>query len=278
MPLTTHAQWPVSEVFLCQVKWNQKNVLVDNPKLLSGFNKNGYNNQPFFISYQEIFLTVNTDSFYTDIYQLNLDKKEFFQTTKTEKISEFSANLIPSQNHFSVVRIEKDGKTQTLWQYPMDRSNYGKNLFPALTNIGYHAWINTDEVAMFLVDSTFSLVIGHIKTGNIRKISQQTGRCLKSKNGFLYFSEKEISGLHRIKKYDPLEQTIVSITLLPEKTEDFEVLVNGNILFADKSKIIMIAPERPDNQQILMDLAPYGIQHIKRIASERDRIILVNQP
>jgi hypothetical protein len=277
LPSGTNAQWPSADIYSCQVNWNQKPVFTGKPVLLNAFNENGYNNQPYFIDYNRVFITVAKAGSGTEIYQLDLEKSEYFAFTKTADISEFSAQIMPDKKQVSVVRIEADGKTQTLWAYPFDRSHGGKNLFPSLTNVGYYAWLNDHKLALFLVDSLPKLAIADIKTGSILTIQENIGRCLKVKNGFLYFTQKSKDTLFRIRQYNIEDQTIQNVFTLPENTDDFEVLANGNIIFAEKSKLKMFQPASPDQMKELGSLEKFGINNIKRIAVERDRILLVNQ-
>jgi hypothetical protein len=275
--LPATGQLPASDIYLCNVKWNQKNILVENPVLLSSFNIDNYNNQPFFQDYHNIFITSGDTSDKTDIVKLNLNEKEYFYFTKTNGISEFSPQLTPDGLSISVVRIEKDGKTQTLWSYPTDRSHYGKNVVPNLINVGYHVWIDVKTVALFLVDSFPKLAIANIETGSVNIIQENIGRCLKYKNGNLFFTIKGADNKHAIKKYNISDVSIEEVALMPEKTEDFEVLTNGNIIFGEKSQIKMLnVSTSPPQVSVVCNFEEYGINNINRLVSERDRIVFVN--
>ena len=270
-------QLPASDIYLCNVKWNQKNILINKPVLLSSFNADKYNNQPYFEDYQNIYVTSGDSNNKTDIVKLNLFDREYFYLTKTEGISEFSPQLTPDKTSISVVRIEKDGITQTLWSYPLDRSNHGINMLPNLRNVGYHVWIDTKMVALFLVDSLPKLALADIEKGSVSVIQNGIGRCLKCKNGYLFFTVKGEDGRHALKKYNIRDLSIEEVAVLPEKTEDFEVLTNGNIIFANGGKIKMLNVSTfPPQTSLVCNLEDYGIKNINRLVSERDRIVVVN--
>lgn len=272
-----NAQLPPSDLYLCKINLTQKNIVSGIPVFLNEFNTDGYNNQPFFRDYNIVFITSVKDDDKTEIYQLDLEKKEFFRFTATEKISEFSPQINPDAKTLNVVRIEEDGKTQTLWSYPLDRSDFGYNVIPFLTNVGYYTWISQEKVALFLVDTVPSLAVADVKTGKVFKIMENIGRSLKEKNGSLYFTQKKENNQHAVKKYDLVEQTIQHVFDLPEMVEDFDILGDGQFLFGKGSQLFMYNPEKPSGTYEVSDLSAYGIKNIKRIATARDRLILVDQ-
>lgn len=271
------AQMPPADLYLCKINLGQKNIVSGNPVFLNEFNASGYNNQPFFWDYNKIFITSAKGDKQTDIFQLDLENKEFFRFTSTENISEFSPRTNPDGKTLNVVRIEEDGKTQTLWAYPLDRSGFGYNVLPSLNNVGYYTWITPQKVALFLVDSLPALAVADVKTGQVLTIQENIGRCLKEKNGSLYFTQKTAEGFHKVKRYDVTEQTIQHVFNLPPMVEDYELLGDGKFLFGKGSQLFLYNPEMPSEPHVVSDLSGFGIRNIKRIAAARDRLILVDQ-
>lgn len=272
-----NAQMPPADLYLCKINLTQKNIVAGTPVLLNEFNTGGYNNQPFFWDYNKVFITTAKDDKKTEIYQLDLEKKEFFRFTATENISEFSPKTNPDGKTLNVVRIEEDGKSQTLWSYPLDRSDFGYNVIPSLTNVGYYTWLSQEKVALFLVDTLPTLAVANVKTGQVFSIMENIGRCLKEKNGLLYFTQKTRDNQHTVKKYDVAEQTIQHVFNLPPMVEDFDILSDGKFLFGIGSQLFMYNPEKPSDPYAVSDLSAYGINNIKRIATARDRLMLVDQ-
>ena len=120
-----------------------------NPRYLTYFNKNGYNNQPKFFDNDKLYLTVQFP--YEDqpeLYLLNLKDNTKIRVTDTRE-GEYSPTLTPNKNYFSAVRVEADAnKTQRLWEFPVSRRDNGKPVFKYITGIGYHHWLNNSEVAL----------------------------------------------------------------------------------------------------------------------------------
>jgi len=133
---------------------------ITNAKYLTAFNSEGYNNQPFFMNDEEIYLTVQmaNDTTQSDIYALNLETGVKTQVTNTPESEysptyRFDSHINPkSSAEFSCIRVATDeNATQRLWTFPLDRSNNGKVIFKTISDIGYHQWMSLDEAALFIV-------------------------------------------------------------------------------------------------------------------------------
>lgn len=272
------AQLPKSDIYLFEVKLTGAELLVKNPVFCTHFNQNNYNNQPAFFDYNIVYINAaTTDSSTTDIYSLDFRENNLKKITNTPSISEFSPTLMPSKDRFSVVRIESDGKTQSLWTYPLNKNDMGYRLLDNLDNVGYHAWISDELVALFLVDTPHRLSIGNIKTKAVDFILDDIGRCLKvNDDGLLYFVHKIQKDIWLIKNYDHITKKINTICQMPTGSEDFEILKNGMLVCGQKSKLMYFYPGKQTEWIVAEDLAEIGINNITRIASARDRLILVN--
>ena len=72
----------------------------NNPKFLTNFNADGYNNQPAFMSENELYLTVGIPGAnQTDIYKLDIGNTTKLQVTRTQE-SEYSPTLMPDNRNF----------------------------------------------------------------------------------------------------------------------------------------------------------------------------------
>lgn len=272
------AQLPKTDVYLAEFKNLNSEPKLLTIKFLNDFNVNGYNNQPRFISYDELYLTVGLDTNrYTDIYRLNLKNNNFFRFTATDKISEFSASPSSQSGRVSCVRIELDGKDQSLWSYPEDRSGTGNRILPKLNNIGYYCWVSKDSVALFLVGSPHQLVLSDISTGKNELISENIGRCLKYDNeGNLYFVHKIKPDLWQLKVFHIADKAISVVCQMPTGREDYDLLVNGMIITGDGSKLKSINPSKSKDWTEIADFSSTGISNINRLTVVRDRIVFVN--
>ena len=253
-------------------------LFLENPEFLTVFNKSGYNNQPAFFSEQQVYLTSNYhNSEKTEIIKLDLKNKTLYRVTNTTE-SEYSPTLSPDRNFFTCIRVEKNGKDQFLWMYPIDQSDGGRRLMEKINNVGYHCWISDQEVALFVVDEPIKLLIGNIKTGNTRYLLDKIGRCIKSSpDGELIIVHKLLENKWYLKKYNPETGTFKIITETLPGQEDFEILPDGSILMANGSEIWKYNNNRIiDNWKKMDDLSDLGINNITRIASSGNKILFVD--
>lgn len=270
-----NAQMPKTDMYLAEFEniWQSPKLL--KTTFLNQFNSQGYNNQARYVSDDEIYMTVATDPLgKTDIYAINPEKSTFYYVTKTPEISEFSA--IPFENTFATVRIEADGKDQSLWLYPKDRSHQGKRLFPKLSNVGYFSWLDKNNFAMFLVGKPHQLAIGNSVTEDVQIVTENIGRCLKT-NGeeILYFVDKSKTDIWYLKQYDLLEKNIQTLISMPVGSEDFD-FIDGKFITAQGSKILTWNPNLHNEWKTLIDYAVVGIQNINRPSIYKNKIIFIN--
>ncbi|MEM1328546.1 MAG: hypothetical protein AAGI23_21500 [Bacteroidota bacterium] len=274
-----------SNVYLFDMKRkSDREFALDNPTYLTYFNPTGYNNQPMFVNDDELFVTVrypNQDQ--TDIYLLNLRRRTKSQVTETTE-SEFSPTLMPDLFSFSAVRVEENGD-QRLWQFPTDRLDNGKPVFKYLNNIGYHHWINSRRVALFLVgQNTNKLAIADVSTDQTRDVVSNIGRCFKTspRTGNLLFVHKVSPRTWYIKQinaYDEYAKGEIVAQTLPG-SEDFLILDDGTFLMGNSSKLFKYHPSYDNDKgwQEIADLKYYGIRNITRLAlSGNNKIAVVTE-
>lgn len=272
------AQLPKTDVYLAEFKNLGTQPQMISLKYLNGFNPNGYNNQPKFFGYDEIYMTSAIDtSQITDIYHFDLKKTESYRVTNTEKISEFSPAPTPLLGSFTCVRIESDGVDQSLWKYPTDRSGQGTRLLPNLKNIGYYAWINKDTVALFLVGTPHKLAMANVKTNVVETIVESIGRCLKVDNdGNLYFVHKISTDNWVLKSYNIQDKSMSVICKMPSGKEDFDIMMNGTLVVGDGSMLKTFIPGKDIDWISIADFSLKGINNINRLSVVRDRIVFIN--
>ena len=277
---TTNAigQLPKTDVYVATIKNLGSKPMMTSLSYISSFNIDGYNNQAKLFDYDKIYLSCAIDTHkITDIYKIDLDTKEVIQVTATEQISEFSPTPSPIKNHFSVVRIEADGTSQTLWLYPEDQSNKGYRILKKLSNVGYHCWINEDKVALFLVGKPHTLELAQLSTGKIEVIAEDVGRCIKyDSENYIYFVQKVRADFWLLKSYHLADKAISTICQMPQNREDFEILPNGSFLVGDGSSIKTFNPEKDSTWNIAFDLAEQNIMNINRVNVLRDRLVFIN--
>ncbi len=275
---------PNTNVYLFNMIQESDSVFrFEKPLLLTGFNKDGYNNQPTFINNDEIYLTVQMadDTTQTDIYALNLRTKTKTRVTATAD-SEYSPQLMPGKNDepmFSCIRVEKDGnQTQRLWEFPLDRSTNGQPAFKSVKGVGYYAWLNSKKAAVFIVGDPHRLAIADKRKDNVTNITANIGRSLqRMPDGSLAFVHKLGENSWLLKNLNSESRRSNLITATPKGKEDFIVLGNGMIILGNGSKLFKFDPKK-DNQWIeIADFKYYGITDITRMAFRNGKLAIVSK-
>ncbi len=263
---------PVSHIYLLETEMRDSVLLFKNPQFLTNFNRNGYNNQPCFLSNDELLLTVGMENEQqTDIYLLNLKDKRKQRLTKTPE-SEYSPMPTPDKLHFSVVRVELDaGRTQRLWQYPFDRKDSGKPVFRFLRGVGYYQWLDQFKIALFNVASVNFLSLADTRDDSNQHLSPNIGRCFQiSPIGRLVFVHKVTDDHWVIKALDKNTLNVQEIGPTLPGSEDFTILSDGSILMGKGSRLYTFHPLKGGSWQEVVDLNNIGIRNVRRLALSKD--------
>ena len=279
MTFSSTAQLPSIELYMFNILNNGKTISLKNPTYLSDFNPNGYNNQPSFMNPRDVIITSNVyDKDFTDFIKLDLSAEKYYRITATDSISEYSPTVDAPDRSFSAVRVEKDGVTQSLWLYPDNHNGYGQRVLSDIGNVGYHLWLNTTEVALFLVDNPMKMALADIETGEVNIIGENIGRCFK-KGGLneFYYVEKSDADWS-IKKYNTATSQSMAVIKTLAQSEDYDILNDGTFIMGQGSKLYKFHPEKDKSWIEVGDLSEYGISEISRITSSRNKLILVNNP
>ena len=187
----------------------------------------GYDNQPHFVTPRSLLFTSMHDG-QTDAWRLDLDGggAPLLQTQE----SEYSPTLVPDDS-ISVVRVALDG-VQQLWTLKPGAEQY-ELLFPMLEGIGYHAWLDQERVALFMVREPSELHIANRRSGEVMVLAKDIGRSLHAipgTDGALAFVEAGQDGKPWIKRLDVDARKITSIAPVIEGSEDFAILPDGRFV------------------------------------------------
>ncbi len=272
------AQMPITHIYVFDFEQTDKGFRLESPMFLSGDNVKGYNNQPRF-SGNALWATVQGENDKnTDIYTFNVLRKEKSRITHTPE-AEYSPTPMLDGLHFSVIRVDTEGGAQRLWKYPLSQSHRGSSLFVNLKNVGYHAWLSKDKVALFTLetDTLHSLRIGDVRTQRTTKVLDHIGRCFQTDDkGLLYFTQKK-AGKHLLKKLDPDKLQIYLIIQMPEGSQDYILMKDGTIVCGKGSELYKFTPGKDSDWKIFADLKGWGISNITRLAIGEKKLALVNK-
>lgn len=272
------AQAPSTDIMLFDYMEEEGALKLDNPKLLTDFNVDGYNNQPAF--FDDDLLYISSDhrgDNNTEIFELDLRDNELTRVTKTSQ-SEYSPTMMPDGKHFSVIRQKNtEPMDQHLWQYPIDRSGEGKAIIDDLTNVGYHCWIGPYKVIMFLVDDPHQMVEYNIVDGRQEVIAKDIGRSLHRRGNVLYYLEKVSRKFWYIKAYNFVHNTVEVVTQSLREKEDFAITEDGTFIMSSGALLFAFSPDKDKTWRKVVDLKEYGLNNVSRIAVTGSKVAMVNQ-
>ena len=278
IPFMGFSQLPQTNIYHFNITKVANSYRLKSPHFMTGFNKSGYNDQPSYFDDKVIYFATNYyDSEKTEIAKFDLFEKTLTRITYTEE-KEYSPTKVPGKDAFSVIRVEADDVTQTLSLYPLDGIGYAKRYMNNTKNIGYHVWLDKEVVGLFLVEEPHhNLAIANAISERRKIILDNVGRCLKvDKNSNLVYVHK-LGETWFIKSYNT--QTNKSIVLVEtlQGAEDFELMNDGTILMGQGNTLYAYNPKQSKDWREVANLAGYGITNIKRIASKRNSIVIVNE-
>jgi len=258
---------PVTDVYaFAMKKLNDTTYNFSNPRFLTNFNMDGYNNQPHFFKENELYLTVQfPDVPQTDIFSLNLDNNELTQITATVE-GEYSPTRMIGNNEFSAVRVEADGQnTQRLWKFPIDRSSMGEPVFKSVTGVGYHYWLNQYKAALFVVGQPTTLVLANTLTGSTIQLMENIGRGMHRLPGDnLAFIHKVSANNWMLKEMDTYTYRSKNIVQTLPNSEDFLYLDDGTFIMGNGSKLYKFNKYSDQTWKEIADFRYYGIKNITR--------------
>lgn len=260
-------QPPSTDIFLAPLSIENGRPVIGTPVNVT--NRPGYDNQPSFTPDGHAFLFTSThEDGQSDIYRYDLKSKEITRVTTTPE-SEYSATVMPGGQRFSVVRVESDS-TQRLWSFALDGSE-PKLLLETVKPVGYYAWIDANNLALFVLGKPNALVHADIRTGQADTLSRDIGRSvqpLPSGGGFSFVAHVDSVSSVRVVQW-PANSRRAEVAL-PRRGEDFTWVTRDLILASSGSKLLywhrgMAAMVDAD------DLTAAGLTNITRLAVSPDR-------
>jgi hypothetical protein len=267
--LVAQAQLPQTQVYVFDVVAGDTTVTFTKPTYLTAFNQRGYNNQPHWSDREELLLSVQQPEMQQpDIFSFDLRNNTKMRMTQTIA-GEYSPKGMGDGRKFSAIRQEYVGLDTVLrlWEFPTNLQDNGKPVFKYINGIGYYEWLNSVQLALFLVGNPNTLALASVDTDRPRTLANNVGRCFRRlPNGNLAYVSKETS------TWTIVEQNLYRLNEAPRPVtscingvEDFAILRDGSYLMAGGSKIYRYDPIRNPQWREVVDLRFYGIRNISRI-------------
>ena len=279
-PNTGRAQRPNTNIYLFDLTLETPERVLRSPKMVTAHHPGGYNNQPVFFSANEIWFTSDyQDTSQTDIWMVDLNESTLRRITRTTR-SEYSPTSMNDNLHYSTVVVESDaGDNQRLWQYPRQSGEPPRPLFPDISGVGYHCWLNADTAVLFLVGDPHSLHLASRIDEQDRYLTSRVGRSLHvDGQGRLLFVQKVTDEDWYVKRYDPQYDRTELLVKTKPGAEDFAILPDQSLIMAMDNVIYRYDPKTDITWRPLADLSEWNLNNIKRLSLWKDKkLLVVNQ-
>ena len=264
--LGAQAAPPPTDIYLAPLSMQDGKPVVGKPINIT--HQPGYDNQPSFTldSRAILFTSVRGDG-QSDIYRYDLRTQATTRVTATPE-SEYSATLMPGGKRFSVIRVEKDS-AQRLWSFALDGSD-PQVVLQSLKPVGYHAWIDADNLALFVLGSPNALVHADVRTGKCDTLARDIGRSLlplPDKSGFSYVRRVDSSFVVTAMRWPG--GTTRDLIALPRRSQDLVWLGPDRMLTASGTKLLAWQTGATTWSEV-GDYAEAGLTDISRLAVSPD--------
>jgi Tol biopolymer transport system component len=247
---------------------------------LSGFNRGGYTNQPWFTPNGDVLVSVRkSGEKQNEIYRLNLRTRRIKQITETAS-NEYSPRIQPDDMNYSVLRqVEGEPIDQQIFTFPISGGEY-KSVMTDIKDIGYYTWLSEKELGLFRIEGeTNRLVYQNLVENKTRRITSSIGRTLLTdNNGSIVYVHKFATDYWYIKKYNPASTLVDIVVETPGLNEDFTIAPDGTYFIGNASKLFYFHPDHHTKWQEMGDLSIYGISKISRlsVSPDGDQLVLVS--
>lgn len=235
---------PNTDIYL--IDFSYDNGLFDFGEPQNITNRDGYDNQPFFLPSEEgLFFSSDRTGGKTDIFLYNFQSQAITNVTRSPERAEYSPQVTADRKHFSVVTVEEDDSTQRIWKY----QNPGKNpkiVWQDNKKVGYYCWIDSHQLATFVLGDSFTLHLYNRVTNESELIAGNIGRCLlpipSMPGKFSYVSKRDTTNW-TIRKYNPVDSTDNFIMSCVPNNEDYAWLTDGSLLMSGEGKLWHFRPK-----------------------------------
>lgn len=231
-------QPPATDIYIFDMKIRKSGIILSNPQNITA--RKGYDNQPFFHPENPLLYYASADEDgRTDIMVYNYQTDETSRLTHTAE-REYSPTATPDGKFISCI-IQRDHGAQDLGKYPVN----GGEPIVLINNltIGYHAWINENQLLLFVLGQPNTLRLYDVNAGEDKILAQNIGRSLHRIPGTdeMSFVEKQQDNWF-IKTYNPQNGNISTITTTLPGHEDLTWTPDGKILMSDGTKLYYFTP------------------------------------
>jgi len=235
----------------------------------------GYDNQPAFSpDGATLWYTSIGPAGQADVCRVVLQRGER-RCVETRSESEYSPTPMPGGG-ISVVRVEADS-AQRLWR--LDDAGQWSLILPQARPVGYHAWLDSDRVLLFLLGNPAVAVLANRTTGHMDTVARNVGRSLHRIPGTSTLSfPQRIDTTWWVMRFDPAGAGPDPVAPAPAGAQDHAWLPDGSLLMARGNRLYRWTSGTV-GWELLHAFSEPGLQRISRLAVSPagDRLALVGQ-
>jgi hypothetical protein len=282
---------PDTDLFLATLSFSGAKALIGQPVNIS--KSPGYDNQPSFTpdGLAILFTSVRGGrkpapsvgaAIGSDVFRYDLAAARVTRVTDTIE-SEYSPTVTPEGGHVSVIRVEADG-TQRLWRFTLD-GKQAELVLRDVKPVGYHAWVDRNTVAVFVLGQPATLQVADVATGHADVVAKDIGRSLQRipGGGISYVQREAREGrapaLH-VMEWNPAARTPAPVVPVVDGATEADLawapdsrllMVHGGTLYGWRRGESAMSPAA--------DLAALGLRGVSRMAvsPKGDWIVFVAQ-
>lgn len=263
---------PATDIVVIPVSSLGASMKVDAGNALNAFNHVGYDNQPHFSADGELLYFTRMMDEQTDIFAYDFAEKKLTNVTQSDDVSEYSPTVYDDRR-LSVIGVNSKGQ-QHLRLINLDDAAQ-QVLNPAIEPVGYHAWLNSDLAATFVLGEVMTLQLFDVKAkGKAEPLVENIGRCLQRVAENKVSFTKVIDGQHHIFLINQHGDVQATDIVLPEGVQDYVWLDSEGVAVGKGSQLWYISSTE---KKIIADLKELDINNISRLALDtiNQRLALV---
>jgi hypothetical protein len=257
---------PGTDIFLFAVSGSESAPRLSTPRRVT--DRSGYDNQPSFTpDHAGLLYTSIRDDGQADTYRYDIATGSVSRVTSTAE-SEYSPTAMPGGVSFSAVRVEMDS-TQRLWRFDLDGGN-PTLILERVAPVGYHAWMDRNRVALFVLGAPPTLQMADVRTGQTALLSRDVGRSLHKvpNRSAVSFLQRFADGPWIVER--DLESGVVRVLIRPAgQNEFFAWTPDGSILMGEGS-VLFRWRDGGQGWVRMADLGHFGVTEISRVAVSGD--------
>jgi hypothetical protein len=298
MVFSVSAKMPGFDIYVGDVELQDNRLKVSHLKALT--KRSEYDNQPLFMPDGDSLLYTAALTSKKDVQkkvqkevQMAEQTDSIFVSLETGQVSnltnsienEYSPTLMPAGKGFSVIRAA-DNK-QKLWRYPLNpEKQFSEPASELLTNInpvGYHAWVDSNRVMLFVLGEPNTLQLVDIETQTSQVLDENIGPSLFAipRSSLMSYTASIGEGEDiqwQLRSYHPETGQIERLTTLPSGAYYYAWAGNGYAIAAVDSILMQWDKTNTDKGwQTFADVSDVCPKGVTRLAtnSNNSKIALV---